>query len=349
MAAGMLPPDPVPRSWLNGCWGKAIMALDREQVVLAYRYILGREPESEAVIEQHRQGHASLASLRDTFLHSRELSEQLGHSATQAVTPLAATLPLDVAPRPVETQADAATLARLLNLVAGRWEAIGETAPHWSVVSSDEFAPERIAETREAFYASAGIDLRIILGILARIGRAAGDFTRIVEYGCGVGRLSMLLAGTFRQVVGLDISRAHLRLAEERRRQLDIENIIFRQVTADHLHPEQDYDLWFSRIVLQHNPPPVILHILDGMFRGLAPGGITIFQVPTHYEWYAFRTADYLAQADGPAVEMHMVPQRAVLELAERHRCRLLEMREDTWVIAPRADCLSNTFVFEKV
>ena len=45
-----------------------------------------------------------------------------------------------------------------------------------------------------------------------------------------------------------------------------------RQVTAENLHPARGYGLWFSRIVLQHNPPPVMLAILRAAFRRLAPG-----------------------------------------------------------------------------
>src|SRR5271169_236009 len=41
-------------------------------------------------------------------------------------------------------------------------------------------------------------------------------------------------------------------------------------------------DLFFSIIVLQHNPPPVILGILDAAFAGLRPGGLAFFQVPTY-------------------------------------------------------------------
>jgi SAM-dependent methyltransferase len=158
----------------------------------------------------------------------------------------------------------------------------------------------------------------------------------------------MQIAPLFRQVTGLDISASHLQLAEQRRQRLGLGNVAFRQVTAERLHPVPGFDLWFSRIVLQHNPPPVILHILDGMFRALAPGGLAIFQVPTYYMGYRFSLADYAADASAPALEMHMVPQRAVLELGHRHGCRLLDLREDTWVVAQRADCLSNNFVFQK-
>ena len=46
-------------------------AVSREDVVSAYRLILGREPESEDVIRTHL-AHRSLADLRATFLESRE-------------------------------------------------------------------------------------------------------------------------------------------------------------------------------------------------------------------------------------------------------------------------------------
>lgn len=321
------------------------MPLTRDEVVLAYRLLLGREPENEAVVDGHCRHYNDLDSLRRDFTGSPEFLDQFEPTTA---APLAATLSLEAPPLHVDTEASPEDLTRLLHVVAARWEAIGEAAPHWSVISNETFLPDRIGGSEEEFYASAAIDRHILLAILARVGRKPEEVAALVEYGCGVGRLTMQLAPLFRKVVGLDISAAHLRLAEQRRQRLGLDNVGFQQVTAQQLHPVQGFDLWFSRIVLQHNPPPVIMHILDGMFRALAPGGLAIFQVPTYYEGYRFSLAEYAADAQGPAVEMHLVPQRAVLDLAHAHGCRLLELREDTWVVAQRADCLSNNFVFQK-
>ena len=128
-----------------------------------------------------------------------------------------------------------------------------------------------------------------------------------------------------------------------------IGNVGFHRVTAENLHPAEGFDLWFSRIVLQHNPPPIIMAILERVFALLAPGGVAIFQVPTYQVGYSFSVAKYLEKPLGEEMEMHMVPQGAVLEAAWRHGCRLLEMREDTPVVSNSPRWLSNLYAFTKV
>ena len=210
------------------------------------------------------------------------------------------------------------------------------------------FGPDHIAENEARFFASAEVDRRLLVGLLARIGRRPDQFRKLVEFGCGVGRMTAQFAPLFNELVGLDISRPHLRLAEQTMARFGHRNVRFVHVTPTDLHPVSGFDLWFSRIVLQHNPPPVIMHILDLMFRRLDPGGITIFQVPTYQVGYRFNIGAYLRGDLGSRLEMHVVPQRAVLELGYRHRCRLLDLREDTGVVSQTPDWLSNTFVFQK-
>ena len=84
-------------------------------------------------------------------------------------------------------------------------------------------------------------------------------------------------------------------------------------MTADDLHPGTGYDLWYSRLVLQHNPPPVTLSILDRMFAGLAPRGLAVIHAPTYCIGYSFNIADYLAGKLGSEMEMHFTPQKPIL------------------------------------
>ena len=51
---------------------KTVEGLNRIDVVNAYKFILGREPENEGVIEGHLNYHNNIAELRDAFLASQE-------------------------------------------------------------------------------------------------------------------------------------------------------------------------------------------------------------------------------------------------------------------------------------
>jgi SAM-dependent methyltransferase len=254
------------------------------------------------------------------------------------------TVPITAPPQAIETAADPAALRAMIAKTAAAWEAVGETAPYHSVLTSDEYRPERFAENEISFFASGKDDLALILALLHRIGCPAESFRRCLEFGCGVGRVTAELAATFSEVLALDISRPHLRLAQGYLAGLGYTNVSFLQATPKDLHPASGYDLWFSRLVLQHNPPPVTLEILNKMFAGLAPGGVAIFHVPTYHNGYYFKITDYLADRLPPEnMHMHVTPQKPILELAWHHGCVLLDIREEgapDWVI--------NIFVFQK-
>jgi SAM-dependent methyltransferase len=254
------------------------------------------------------------------------------------------TVPLTAPPQAIETAAEPAALRAMVAKTAAAWETVGETAPYHSVLTCDEYRPERFAENEVSFFESGKHDLALILALSHRIGRPAEDFYRCLEFGCGVGRVTAQLAATFSEVLALDISRPHLRMAQEHLAGLGHTNVSFLQVRPEDLHPGIGYDLWFSRLVLQHNPPPVTLEILNRMFAGLAPEGVAIFHVPTYHNGYYFKITDYLADSLPPEnMHMHATPQKPILELAWRHGCALLDIREE---IAP--DWVINIFVFQK-
>jgi hypothetical protein len=103
-----------------------------------------------------------------------------------------------------------------------------------------------------------------------------------------------------------------------------------------------------SIIVLQHNPPPVIAHILRMLLRSLRPGGVAYFQVPTYRSGYTFDSHRYLTDDVTPgAFEMHLLPQSVVFQVVEQEGCAVLEVQPDHWVGRP--EWLSNTFLVQRV
>ncbi|MFN3448111.1 MAG: methyltransferase domain-containing protein [Roseococcus sp.] len=316
--------------------------LSREEVVLGYRLMLGRLPESEEVIEAHRRAHAGVEAFGLAVRASEEFRQRLSGPQPQKPPPL------DIPPQEIETRADAATLERLVAHVARYWSEVGAAAPHWSVLTEERFLPERFADHREAFFASGEWDARVLDAVLARAGRRRAEFEHCVEYGCGVGRATVALARRFPRVTGLDVSRPHLDLAAAELAGRGIANVRLGQVTPEALMPAEAYDLWYSRIVLQHNPPPVIMAILARAFLRLRPGGMAVFQAPTWIEGYRFRTAEYLARSPGSEMEMHAVPQAEIFDLAAAHGLVLRDVREDNDLVGRPGQGLSNTFAFEK-
>jgi ubiquinone/menaquinone biosynthesis C-methylase UbiE len=110
-------------------------------------------------------------------------------------------------------------------------------------------------------------------------GRNAKDL-RLLEIGCGIGRMTKHLAGIFGEVYGVDVSAEMIRQAQDRLKSL--ENVsLFETNGADlALFPNASFDVIFSAYVFQHIPSAEIIagNIIDA-FRVLRQGGMFKFVV----------------------------------------------------------------------
>jgi cyclopropane fatty-acyl-phospholipid synthase-like methyltransferase len=113
-----------------------------------------------------------------------------------------------------------------------------------------------------------------------------GDFECCValDFGCGVGRLTLPLAERCQQVYGVDVSPSMLREAARNATRMGLLNIDW--VPAERLvELSGAYDLVHSFLVFQHIPVREGERIFATLVRGLRPGGVGSIQValrPSH-------------------------------------------------------------------
>ena len=292
---------------------------DENAVRWAYRIALGREPENEAAVRSHCAHGPTIAQLREVFLSSHEFVTRM-HMPPPPQSGLEPALAIDRADR--DDLRD-----RLFRHIAASWSHYGETEPHWSVLTFDEFRNEHLGENLDAFNASGERTIRRFLATLARNGLELPAGAHCIELGCGVGRLTRWLAPHFASVTALDVSPGHLALA--RKHVADhATNVDFRQLTRlEDLAALPVAQVFFTFLVLQHNPPPVTEAILDGIFARLAPGAIAFFHLPTYIPDYRFDLDAYLADRENDlGMEMHALPQKEIFRIAERHGLDTLEV-----------------------
>ncbi|HVE69669.1 MAG TPA: class I SAM-dependent methyltransferase [Solirubrobacteraceae bacterium] len=118
--------------------------------------------------------------------------------------------------------------------------------------------------------------------MLGAVGLTVAPEDVVVEIGCGVGRLTRVLAERAARVVALDISAEMLDRARELNPQL--ENVEWRHGDGASLAgvPEASADGCFSHVVFQHIPDPAVtLTYVREMGRVLRPGGWSVFQLST--------------------------------------------------------------------
>lgn len=129
----------------------------------------------------------------------------------------------------------------------------------------------------ERFWASGP---EVVDAILAELGVRIEPDDDVVELGCGLGRLTRVLAGRGRSVRALDVSSEMIRRARELNPQLDeVEWIVCDGVSLTGC-ASASADVFFCHVVFQHVPDPTITYgYVADVGRVLRPGGWAAFQV----------------------------------------------------------------------
>lgn len=227
--------------------------------------------------------------------------------------------PLNYPPMSVDVSASAEQLAEMIARVEAAFSNVQYDSPFQSHFDKDFFQIGREQ-----------VDL--LKTALARCDIAVDQLHTCFELGCGYGRATVGLSELFPKVIAADISAPHLRAAKVNTVRCGRNNITFIHANRiDSLTLLPPFDVFFSRFVLQHDPPPVMKHVLDIVLSKLNPGGVGYFQISTYQLGYSFNSGSYLAtQLNRRVPEMHMLPQPQLFELLEEHGCRLLEVREES-------------------
>jgi SAM-dependent methyltransferase len=319
--------------------------VSESDVIMAYRLLMGREPENAQVVADHARHHRSLLDMRAQFMTSPEFRAMLDRPirapADKGVKPLtwpAADIEYDVPPD---------VLDRMIKRIEGEFLYLGEHEPHWSVLTADRFKAKNISRHEEQFFNSGEEPVHELRIAASRSGLDLSLYQSCFELGCGVARSTIWLARQFPKVTGGDISASHLAHARRTAERFGLNNISFLQLNEVRRYRElPPFDVFFSLIVLQHNPPPLMAYILETILDRLSPGGIAYFQIPTYGLDYVFSSGAYLMSSTPLGeVEVHCLPQSALFEIVARTGCDILEIREDG---ALGANMVSNRLLLRK-
>ncbi len=248
----------------------------------------------------------------------------------------------------IEYECNADDLDKILKHIEAVWTDYGATEPHWSVVSISAFRADAIEQNLKAFHDSGHNEVQNLKRLLKRTNIDPTQFQVALEYGCGVGRVTRWLANLFPKVYGTDISANHLNHAQAYFDQESVDNIELLLISSiGTLDKLPNYDFLYSKIVLQHNPPPVIYLIMNQLCKKLNPGGSGVLQVPTFRQHYSFKASEYIETMNQiDRMEMHALPQPVIFDVLNRHGCHCREVSRDHLVTT--MDFVSTTFVFTK-
>ncbi len=136
--------------------------------------------------------------------------------------------------------------------------------------------------TDEEFFASGELTVaEEVLTDMGNIcqGKAPGEM-RVLEIGCGAGRVTRALAKLFGEVHAVDVSGEMVRLASAALREHPNARIYQNNGKDLTVVPDLQFDFAFSSIVFQHIPSrEIIENYVREVHRLLRPGGLFKFQV----------------------------------------------------------------------
>jgi SAM-dependent methyltransferase len=157
------------------------------------------------------------------------------------------------------------------------WEYFGRTQPYFGVLTHDGYRTDKLtAEAKRAFFESGQRYVDFILTTLRDELDASLEGARGLDFGCGVGRLTIPLARACKSIQGVDVSESMLAEARKNTEESGITNASFVR-GDDHLSSVSG-PLGFvhSFIVFQHIPPDRGEAILNRLVDLLQQDGVGV-------------------------------------------------------------------------
>jgi SAM-dependent methyltransferase len=160
------------------------------------------------------------------------------------------------------------------------WEKWGRQDPYYGVLTVDRFRASRIDEVARAeFFASGQWHVDSVLQSCRQYIDPLFAPRRVLDFGCGVGRLVIPFAAVADKVVGVDVSESMLAEARKNCSERGLTNVSL--VGSDDALSEvtESFDLVHSAIVLQHIEVPRGRRLFQRLIECIAPGGAGAVQL----------------------------------------------------------------------
>src|SRR5215208_2984984 len=154
------------------------------------------------------------------------------------------------------------------------WERYGKLDSYFGVYTEAQYKTENLdASALEKLFRSGEENVRSLLKVAQEHFDSGFQPTRALDFGCGVGRLTIPLAGMCSHVVGADVAPSMLEEARRNVRNKAISNVDLVVADDKLSRVTGTFDLLVSFNVFQHIVPRRGKTILEAMIARLEEGG----------------------------------------------------------------------------
>ena len=168
----------------------------------------------------------------------------------------------------------------MANSAERHWEKWGKENPYFGVLTHPMFLKANLNEqSREEFFLSGERHVDHVYHVIHTKLRTDFQAKRVLDFGCGVGRLLIPFARRAQTVVGIDVSPSMLEQAANNCRERGLKSVdLLDRSDLDRLAPNS-FDLVHSYIVFQHIPPSEGERLLRKLLDLIAIGGIGVIHL----------------------------------------------------------------------
>jgi SAM-dependent methyltransferase len=155
------------------------------------------------------------------------------------------------------------------------WQRLGQIDPYFAVLAHPRFREAaKEGETRREFFTSGAEHVEFLFAAIRE--NLDPEFAphRSLDFGCGVGRVTIPLARRVAQVVAIDVSDSMLEEANKNCEEAGVRNVLLLKSDDSLENVPGDFDFLHSYIVFQHIPPRRGAMILCRLLRRLSNNGV---------------------------------------------------------------------------
>lgn len=220
------------------------------------------------------------------------------------------------------------------------WEYFGKNDPYYGVIAQPEFHQQTLNEDAKArFFESGSHHIDRVLSVIHT--HLVPEFipSKAIDFGCGVGRLTIPLATVCDSVIAVDVSESMLKEAMTNCALKEISNVKFVQSDDQLAGVTETVDFINSFIVFQHIPPQRGEEIVRRLIDRLQEGGVGVLHftylrqasLPTQLRYWAINSVPLLnglvnflrrkKPFNYPTMQMHAYRLETLFRILQEKNC----------------------------
>lgn len=223
------------------------------------------------------------------------------------------------------------------------WENYGKKDPYFGVLTDPRYKSENLNEVAlKEFFKSGDEHTTDVLTKLKYFFPFATieNFKKVLDFGCGTGRLLIPFAQRFEHVTGIDISQGMLNEADKNLKERGLQNVVLlKSEDITKVNFSETFDFVHTFIVLQHIPVKAGYTIIDKLISIVKEGGYGMihftyannmsayknkrYSLKAKYKWFHQFSNILKGQSpNAPLMQMNNYDLKQIFQILRQHKLK---------------------------